>query len=147
MTYSNIKYKKGALFWVFDIIHEGHIFLISQSLNYVDEINIVLMEDWKVKEKKNRNTLFSQSIRKKILESKLLKFQNLNWKKINIIKGSTDAIKDLLNIQPDIVILGYDQNFEHKLESLGFKWIKLNPLNQNLNKSTIIRNNLKKRES
>lgn len=140
--------REWVLFWVFDIVHLWHIYLIEESLDKVDKLNIVLMDDWKVKEKKNRKVLFNIKIREKILKEKLkeYKFVELSNKTINIVRWTDDSLDDLVKINPDIVFLGYDQNFEHKIKDLGYKYEKIKEYHPEKYKSTKIREKIKEKK-
>lgn len=140
--------REGVLFGVFDIIHLWHIYLIEESLDKVDKLNIVLMDDWKVNEKKNRKVLFNIKIREKILKAKLkeYKFLELYNKIINVVRWTEDSLNDLKKINPDIVFLGYDQNFEHKIKELGYQSEKIKEYHPEKYKSTKIREKIKEKK-
>lgn len=134
-------------FWVFDIFHKWHEVFIKTLLRKTDKLYIVLMEDKKVKEKKGKRVIFNSKLRKIIIQNKLQNF--VKEHKLIVLEGKENPYLDLLDIKPEIVFIGYDQDFEDKLEKAGFKYEKAK-LEEGFdilkNKSSIIRNSLKRKE-
>jgi len=141
------KYSIWMTFWVFDIFHEGHEKFIKSLLNKTDKLFIVLMEDKKVKEKKGKKSIFNTKLRKLIIQKKLDK-EFKEWK-VFILEGKENPYLDLIEIKPDIVFIGYDQNFEWKVEQAWFSYEKMketDSYNPEKNKSSIIREIIRRKE-
>lgn len=92
------KYKKAVIFGTFDIIHPGHIFLFNYTKNLAEKLYVIIARDKNL----NKQTLFKDTQRLK------------NISKYKIIDGVylgslTDPLEFYKNLEPDLVVLGYDQ--------------------------------------
>ncbi|MGD9275867.1 MAG: adenylyltransferase/cytidyltransferase family protein [Candidatus Pacearchaeota archaeon] len=99
--------KKILCFGTFDLLHEGHKEFLLDAKSYGDYLAVIVIHDDLVYENKKRFPKNSQETRAKNLEE--LKIAD------KIIKVSNDKNKNILMIKdfnPDIIVLGYDQNSE-----------------------------------
>jgi FAD synthetase len=89
---------------VFDILHPGHVHYLTESKKLGDELIVVVARDSVAKEMK-RLPLIPENIRVKMVEA---------LKPVDkAILGLEGNIYDILSIvKPDIVALGYDQDFD-----------------------------------
>ncbi|MGC8644917.1 MAG: adenylyltransferase/cytidyltransferase family protein [Thermoplasmata archaeon] len=89
---------------VFDILHPGHVYYLTESKKLGDELIVVVARD-SVAEKMKRLPLIPENIRVKMVEA---------LKPVDkAILGLEGNIYDILPIvKPDIVALGYDQDFD-----------------------------------
>ncbi|HDO19544.1 MAG TPA: FAD synthase [Thermoplasmatales archaeon] len=100
----------------FDIIHLGHIKYLEEAKTFGDELVVVVAHDETVRKRKH-NPIMSQEIRRKIVES---------LKPVDrAVNGGTGDFLDIVEeIRPDVIALGYDQDFderdlENKLKERG----------------------------
>ena len=135
---------KIATFGVFDIIHASHVKFLERckKLSKDAELIVVLARDSTVLKDKGKKPLIPEEQRRYIVES--LKPVN------NAILGNegSDKLKIVKEIKPDIIVLGYDQDWNEKelekeLKKRGLK-IKIFRLKKygNIN-STSIKNKIK----
>ncbi len=96
---------------VFDILHTGHISYLEQAKAAGDELIVVVACDNTVRKRKHE-PITPEAMRLKIVQS-------LKPVDIAIIGNDNgDFFSTVKSIQPDIIMLGYDQTFnESELES------------------------------
>jgi len=90
----------------FDIIHLGHIKYLEEAKSLGDELIVVVAHDNTVKRKKH-NPIMPQEVRRKIVESLKPVDKAVNGK-------DGDIFEIVKEIKPDIIALGYDQDFDEK---------------------------------
>jgi len=102
--------KKIATFGVFDIMHPGHVEFLKRCKNLEKnaELIVVISRDGTVLKEKGKRPVMKEEERKKIVES--LKPVD----KVFLGGECSDKLKIVEEIKPDIIILGYDQNWEEK---------------------------------
>ncbi|MGC8546764.1 MAG: adenylyltransferase/cytidyltransferase family protein [Thermoplasmata archaeon] len=89
---------------VFDILHPGHLHFLREAKEMGDELVVVVARD-SVAEKMKRKPFIPENIRLAMVSS--LKPVDL------AILGVEGNIYDILNlVRPDILALGYDQEFD-----------------------------------
>ncbi len=89
---------------VFDILHPGHLHFLREAKEMGDELVVVVARD-SVAEKMKRKPFIPENIRLTMVSS--LKPVDL------AILGVEGNIYDILNlVRPDILALGYDQEFD-----------------------------------
>ncbi|MFH1392353.1 MAG: adenylyltransferase/cytidyltransferase family protein [bacterium] len=103
---------------VFDIIHIGHLHFLQKAKSLGDEL-IVLVSCDKVCEEEKRIPINSQEERVELVEA-------LKPVDKAFIGPNGDKYKTILDINPDILVLGFDQKFdivklEKALKNKGFK--------------------------
>jgi FAD synthetase len=95
--------KKVMVFGTFNIIHPGHLNLFRQAKKFGDKLYVVLSRNETVRKLKNYNPLDEID-----RVSKLKKIPIVDEVVLGHSEDPLDAIK---NIKPDIICLGYDQEF------------------------------------
>ena len=90
----------------FDIIHLGHIKYLEEAKSLGDELIVVVAHDNTVKRKKH-NPIMPQEVRRKIVESLKPVDRAVNGR-------DGDIFEIVKEIKPDIIALGYDQDFDEK---------------------------------
>ena len=103
---------------VFDILHTGHISYLEQSKAFGDELVVVVACDETVRQRKHE-PITPEAMRLKIISS--LKAVDKAF-----IGRVGDMFSILCDIEPDIIVLGFDQAFDEKelskeLSKRGFK--------------------------
>ncbi|MHC1604422.1 MAG: adenylyltransferase/cytidyltransferase family protein [Candidatus Methanofastidiosia archaeon] len=86
----------------FDIIHPGHIYLLSEA-GKIGDVYVIVARDSNVSKIKGRNPVFNENERKLIVE-------NLKMVKKAILGDSNGLFKKVEEIRPDIIFLGPDQD-------------------------------------
>lgn len=107
---------------VFDLIHPGHVDYLTQAKSYGDHLTVVVASDSTVRRSKHE-PITPEAMRAKIVCS---------LKPVDevVIGGDGDFLDTVAKVRPDIIVLGYDQQFgerelESELEARGFGGIKV----------------------
>jgi cytidyltransferase-like protein len=99
---------------VFDILHMGHAYTLTEAKKQGDFLVVVVASDEMIK-KKGRKLIHSQEYRAKMVE--LLKPVDA------VILGSDRPEETVALVKPDVIVYGYDQREFLKPE--GVKIVKL----------------------
>ena len=100
--------KKVLCFGTFDLLHDGHVWLLTKASN-LGELFVVIARDETVLKVKGISPTEDEQVR-------LKKVNSLGCVKKAILGSKGDKYKVLSKIKPDIIVLGYDQNiFTEKL--------------------------------
>ncbi len=91
---------------VFDLIHPGHISYLEQAKALGDELIVVVACDMTVRSKKHE-PITPEDMRARIVNS---------LKPVNkaIIGKEGDIFETVKEIRPDVIVLGFDQNFDEE---------------------------------
>ena len=89
---------------VFDIIHIGHISYLEQAKAMGDELVVVVACDETAKKRK-REPIMPESARMRMINS-------LKPVDIAVMGDGGDMFATIEKIRPDIIVLGFDQNFD-----------------------------------
>lgn len=92
------KYKKAVIFGTFDIIHPGHMFLFNYAKNFAEELCVIIARD--------------KNLEKETLFSEVQRLNNISKYKIidNVCLGSlNNPLEFYKKLNPDLIVLGYDQ--------------------------------------
>lgn len=90
---------------VFDLIHPGHISYLWQARGYGDELVVVVACDDTVRRRKHE-PITPDYMRAKIVE---------NLKPVDraiVGSDSGDFFETVRSVDPDVIVLGFDQNFD-----------------------------------
>ncbi len=102
MKSQNDKFNKVLVFGTFDILHPGHVRFLQQAKKLGNYLIVSIARSVNVKRIKGRAPLHSDLDRKKLLES--LKFVD------QVVLGARDDhLAHIISIEPQIIVLGYDQ--------------------------------------
>ena len=88
---------------VFDLIHTGHISYLQQARSMGDELVVVVACDDTVRRNKHE-PITPDTMRVRIVES-------LKPVDIAVIGKHRDMFNTVRELDPDIIVLGFDQNF------------------------------------
>ena len=107
---------------VFDLIHPGHISYLNQAKALGDHLTVVVACDATVRKKKHE-PVTPEDMRAMIVG-------NLKPVDEAIVGTDGDIFDTVRKVNPDIIVLGYDQNFDEaaltkELEDKGFNRIKV----------------------
>ena len=136
--------KKIVTFGVFDILHIGHVKFLEacKKIDKESKLKVVISRDSTVLKEKGKKPVMTEEERRQIVES--LKPVD---KTVLGYEGS-DKFRIVEELKPDIIVLGYDQNWDEKYlkEQLRQRGLKTEVIRlkkyENIN-STIIKNRLK----
>ncbi len=114
----------------FEILHPGHLLYLEEAKKLGDELFVVVARDVSVKRRKGTPILPEEQRLKMVSALKVVDKAMLGSEK--------DMYEPLYSIKPDIVTLGYDQDFneeelEQELRKRGFnsKVIRIKKHNSN----------------
>ncbi|MCD6157005.1 MAG: FAD synthase [Thermoplasmata archaeon] len=91
---------------VFDILHPGHIYFLKRAKELGDELIVIIARDSTVLKRKGRRPILPEEIRREIVEA--LKPVD----KAILGHEGEDLYKIVEELRPDIIALGYDQDFD-----------------------------------
>lgn len=91
---------------VFDILHPGHIFFLEEAKKLGNELVVVVARDSTARKLKHQ-PIMNEDVRLKMVTA-------LKPVDIAILGHEDDIFKTVEEIRPDIIVLGYDQNFDEK---------------------------------
>lgn len=92
----------------FDMFHEGHKSFLEQAFSLGSELHVIIARDVSVQNIKNKKPIHSENERKKNIEQS-------DFVHTAYLGDESDFMKIPLNIQPDIIAIGYDQKIPKKL--------------------------------
>jgi FAD synthetase len=103
--------KKVMVFGSFDTLHPGHLYFLSEAKKQGDELIVVLARDQTINLLKKKSPRYTEQERKLHLHTTGLPDR--------IVLGKLkDRHKVIVEHQPDIICLGYDQHsFDAELEA------------------------------
>jgi len=111
------------IFGTFDIFHEGHKNLIAQARDFGDHMIVVVGRDETVKNVKGDYPLNNEEKRKAVIEKSGLAEE--------VVLGELDDKYAIIEKKrPDVICLGYDQNFfvdelRVRLQKMGLEKTKI----------------------
>lgn len=91
---------------VFDILHVGHLYFLEKAKELGDELIVIIARDSTVMKRKGRKPIFPENLRKRLVEAlkpvdkAVLGYEN------------EDMYKIIEELKPDIIAIGYDQDFD-----------------------------------
>lgn len=88
---------------VFDLLHPGHVYFLSQAKKLGDELVVVVARDQTARRLKHEPYV-PEMIRREMVES-------LKPVDRAILGSPTDIYQTVVEIRPDIIVLGHDQVF------------------------------------
>ncbi|MCS7121078.1 MAG: FAD synthase [Archaeoglobaceae archaeon] len=89
----------------FDIIHPGHIKFLEEAKKLGDELIVIVAREKNVKHKPK--PVIPEEQRRKVVEA--IKFVDKA-----ILGDKEDIFKPIMELKPDIIVLGYDQHFSEE---------------------------------
>ena len=130
---TNIVFTNGC----FDLLHQGHLDLLSKASTYGDILIVGLNSDSSVRKIKGKERPFENE---KVRSNNLLKLKYVNY----VIIFNSETPRDLINtIMPNVLVKGGDYNDttivgSKKVISNGGK-VKIIPLTEGYSTSSIIK--------
>ncbi|MFT4311448.1 MAG: adenylyltransferase/cytidyltransferase family protein [Candidatus Woesearchaeota archaeon] len=108
---------KVLVFGTFDILHEGHLFFLRKAKSFGSDLFVVVALDSTVLKLKKRHPLNNQNFRAN-------KLNELDFVKGAVLGNEGDKFKVVKDLNPDVIVLGYDQffftnNLKKELEKKG----------------------------
>jgi FAD synthetase len=140
-----IKHKKVLVFGVFDMLHPGHRWFLSQAKKLGPKLYVIVARDKNVDKQKSHQPQQTEKVRLKSIRA-LPYVTRAQLGALNLKKRYDVIIK----INPDIICLGYDQkyltrNLKADLKRFGLKTkvIRLGAYKPHLYKSSLMVNKVK----
>ncbi len=124
------KPKKVVAAGTFDIIHPGHIIVLREAAKH-GELYVIVSRDKNAMKNKSRETVFPE-------ESRVFIVDNLKPVKKAVLGDEKDILKRVVELEPDILFLGPDQNISEE-------WLRQELNKRGLKKTVIMR--MEKRET
>ena len=103
---------------VFDIIHPGHIHTLNAAKALGGVLVVAVATDKTAEKMKKRSPLHNQELRRELVSS-------LSMVDKAIVGHEDDIFQTVKEVNPDIIVLGYDQVHQEKFISDGCKRINL----------------------
>ncbi len=118
LEWSRPRRRKVLVAGTFDIIHPGHIYLLREAAKHGD-LYVIIARDSNVKRIKGRDPIFNEQCRLQLISS-------IRYVKRAVLGDKEDFLKPVLDIAPDLLVLGPDQPFDpeelrKELERRGLK--------------------------
>ena len=104
---------------VFDIIHPGHIHTLNAAKALGGVLVVAIATDKTAEKMKKRSPLHNQELRRELVSC-------LSMVDKAIVGHEDDIFQTVKEVNPDIIVLGYDQVHQEKFISDGCKRINLN---------------------
>ncbi len=89
----------------FDIIHPGHIRFLEEAKKLGDELIVIVAREKNVRHKPK--PIIPEEQRRRVVEA-------LKPVDRAILGDEHDMFKPIMELKPDIIVLGYDQHFDEK---------------------------------
>ncbi|MFN3384443.1 MAG: adenylyltransferase/cytidyltransferase family protein [Archaeoglobaceae archaeon] len=110
----------------FDIIHPGHITFLREARKLGDELIVIVAREKNIRHKPK--PVIPEEQRRKVVEA--IKFVDKA-----ILGDENDIFKPIMELKPDVIVLGYDQHFSED-------WLREELKKRNLN-CEVVRINVK----
>ena len=91
---------------VFDLLHPGHLYYLSQSKKLGDELVVVVARD-RTASRLKRIPVLPENLRREMVEA-------LKPVDRAVLGSVTDLFHTVEEIRPDIITLGYDQHWDEE---------------------------------
>lgn len=103
---------------VFDLLHPGHLYYLSQARQLGDRLIVVVTSDATCR-RQNKKPLFSQTDRLQLVKA-------LSFVDEAVIGHQGKELESILDLNPDVIAIGYNQwqdidKLGQKLSRLGWK--------------------------
>ncbi len=89
---------------VFDLLHPGHLYFLTQSRKLGDELVVVVARD-RTASRLKREPILPEEMRREMVEA-------LKPVDRAVLGSLTDIYHTVEELRPDIIALGYDQHFD-----------------------------------
>ncbi len=99
---------------VFDLLHEGHLLLLSEAKKLGDVLIVVIATDETVLKNKKRYPINNEKERVNIINS-------IKHVDLGVIGDKTDFLKVVEKFKPDLIVLGHDQTLDEKMLERNIK--------------------------
>ena len=95
---------------VFDILHLGHVYTLEKARKMGDALVVVVAHDSTVRRRKGRQPVHTAKRRAELLEK-------LRCVDLALVGDAKDKEAIVRRVRPDVVVFGYDQKADAKLEA------------------------------
>jgi FAD synthetase len=87
----------------FDLLHPGHLHYLNTAKKFGNHLTVIVARDATVKRVKHHETVFPESIRVKMIGA-------LRVVDRAVLGEKGDLLKKVVELRPDVIVLGYDQH-------------------------------------
>ena len=117
---------------VFDLLHPGHLYYLKEAKKLGDELVVVVATDNTVRKRKHE-PITPQEMRLEMVEA-------LKPVDMAVLGHEDDMFRTVEELKPDIIALGYDQDFDDeklraslKERGMDIEVVRIGPLSADLN--------------
>ncbi len=117
---------------VFDLLHPGHLYYLKEARKLGDELVVVVATDNTVRKRKHE-PITPQDMRLEMVEA-------LKPVDFALLGHEDDMFRTVEEVKPDIIALGYDQDFDEELlkkeleeRGMDIDVVRIGPLSADLN--------------
>ncbi len=106
----------------FDLLHPGHIYFLREA-SRLGELYVIIARDRNVRRSKGRSPIFPENCRLELVSA-------IRYVRKAVLGGEEDLLKRVVELRPDIVVLGPDQPYKpgelkRKLEQRGLRGVEV----------------------
>ncbi len=91
----------------FDLLHPGHLHYLNAAKKFGTHLTVIVARDSTSARIKNRKTIFSEQMRLQMVRA-------LKVVDRAVLGGKGNILDKVLQIDPDVIVLGYDQSISEK---------------------------------
>ena len=128
-------------FGAFDVVHPGHHYFLNKARELGNELFVVVARDSTIRKVKGHGSKFKE-------DERLKHVQEISFVDKAVLGNKGDKFKVIEEINPDVIVLGYDQDsFTDKLgEELKNRKMKIKIVRLKAHKPEIYKSSLLKKE-
>jgi FAD synthetase len=91
----------------FDLLHDGHVHYLREAKSHGNHLTVIIARDNTVKRVKKHSPMFSERERARAV-------RQLSHVDRVILGGKGNKLDKVIEIRPDVIVLGYDQSVSAK---------------------------------
>ena len=91
----------------FDLLHPGHVHYLHFAKKFGTHLTVIIARDDTVKRVKNHESMFDEQTRLKLVSA-------VKHVDCAVLGGKGNILDKVVELRPDVIVLGYDQNVSIK---------------------------------